>query len=153
MALSGVLVKQVIIKSDGDVFHDLFGNRPYHISEMTPDFIKGVDLHDGEWGIVGSVSVWNFTHDGKEKVAKQVIEEIDKEKKLVRYKVIGGEILEAYKSFFVTIHVDTKGEENVVTWTFHYEKLNESVDDPNSLMDLCLRITKDIENHHLAKSN
>ncbi|MFZ8461110.1 hypothetical protein ACO1MG_13980 [Staphylococcus aureus] len=30
-----------------------------------------------------------------------------------------------------------------------YEKLNENVEDPHTLMELCLHITKDIETHHL----
>ena len=153
MSLSGTLVKQVSIKSDGDVFHEIFRHRPHHISEMSPDNIKCVALHEGEWGTVGSVIVWDFFHDGKPKVAKEVIEAIDEEKKSVCFKVIGGDILEAYKTFLITVHVDTKGEENLVTWTFHYQKVNQNIEDPHSLMDFCLNVTKDIENHHLTKSN
>ncbi|CAI9296882.1 unnamed protein product [Lactuca saligna] len=153
MTLSGTLVNQVTIKSDGDVFHEIFRQRPHHISEMSPGCIKKVDLHEGEWGVVGSVIVWDFIHDGKAKVAKEVIEAIDEEKKSVCFKVIGGDILEAYKTFLITVHVDTNGEENIVTWTFHYEKLNENIDDPQTLMDFCLTVTKDIENHHLPKAN
>ncbi|KAF5793975.1 putative Bet v I/Major latex protein [Helianthus annuus] len=62
MTLSGTLVKQVTIKSDGDVFHETFRYRTHHISKMRPDNIKGVELHDGERGIVGSILVWNFFH-------------------------------------------------------------------------------------------
>ncbi|XP_076941302.1 kirola-like [Bidens hawaiensis] len=153
MPLSGTLVKQTTIKSDGDVFHEIFRHRPHHISEMSPNNIKGVNLHEGEWGTVGSVIVWDFFHDGKSKVCKEVIEAIDEEKKSVCFKVIGGDILEAYKTFLITVHVDTHGEENVVTWTFHYEKVNENIDDPDSLMEFCLNVTKDIETHHLPKSN
>ncbi|KAD2393561.1 hypothetical protein E3N88_40538 [Mikania micrantha] len=105
---------------------------------MSPGNIKGVDLHEGEWGTVGSVIVWNYFHDGKPKVAKEVIEAIDEEKKSVCFKVIGGDILEAYTKFLITVHVDTHGEENVVTWTFHYEKVNEKIEDPESLMEFCL---------------
>ncbi|PWA64306.1 kirola [Artemisia annua] len=152
MGLSGTLVKSITIQSDGDVFHEIFRDRPHHISDMSPGCIKGVDLHDGEWGKVGSIINWNFFHDGKEKVAKEVIEAIDEEKRLVCFKVIGGDILEAYKNFLITVHVDTHGEENVVTWTFHYEKLNENIPEPDSLMDFVLSVTKDIETHHLPKS-
>ncbi|XP_076903984.1 kirola-like [Bidens hawaiensis] len=153
MSLSGTLVKQTTIKSDGDVFHEIFRHRPHHISEMSPSNIKGCNLHEGEWGTVGSVLVWDFFHDGKHKVAKEVIEVIDEEKKSVCFKVIGGDILEAYKTFLITVHVDTHGEENVVTWTFHYEKVNENIGEPDSLMEFCLNVTKDIETHHLPKSN
>uniref|UniRef100_A0A3Q7FZ69 Bet v I/Major latex protein domain-containing protein n=1 Tax=Solanum lycopersicum TaxID=4081 RepID=A0A3Q7FZ69_SOLLC len=87
--------------------------------------------------------------DGKEKVAKEVIEEIDEEKKLVKFKVIGGDILEAYNSFYLTVHVETKGEDNLVTWILEYEKKNCNVPDPHTLMEFCLNVTKDIETHHL----
>ncbi|XP_071686057.1 kirola-like [Rutidosis leptorrhynchoides] len=150
MAQTGTLTKQITIKSDGDVFHEIFRYRPHHIADMSPEYIKGVDLHDGhEWGTVGSIITWNFFHDGKAKVAKEKIEAIDEAKKSVCFKVIGGDILEDYKNFLITVHVDTHGEENVVTWTFHYEKLNESVPNPDSLMDFVLSVTKDIEAHHL----
>ncbi|XP_071691442.1 kirola-like isoform X1 [Rutidosis leptorrhynchoides] len=150
MALSGIQTKQITVKSDGDVLYEIFRYRPHHIADMSPEYIKGVDLHDGhEWGTVGSIITWTFFHEGKPKVAKEKIEAVDDEKKSLCYKVIGGDILEAYKTFLITVHVDTNGEENVVTWTFNYEKLNESVPNPDSLMDFLLSMTKDIETHLL----
>uniref|UniRef100_M1ACY0 Bet v I allergen family protein n=1 Tax=Solanum tuberosum TaxID=4113 RepID=M1ACY0_SOLTU len=149
MSLEGKLVSEINIKCDGDVFHEIFRHRPHHISTMSSDKIQNVDIHEGEWGTVGSVIFWNFTHDGKEKVAKNVVEEIDEEKKLVKFKVTGGDILEDYNSFYLTVHVETKGEDNIVTWILEYEKRNCNVPDPHTLMELCLNITKDIETHHL----
>ncbi|CAK9154742.1 unnamed protein product [Ilex paraguariensis] len=110
MGLTGKLVGQTEIKSDGDVFHE-----------------------------------------GKKKVAKEIIEAIDEEKKLVTFKVTEGDLMELYKTFITTVHVDTKGESNMMTWTFKYEKLNENVEDPNTLMDMCINTTKDIETHHLQQ--
>ncbi|CAI9096012.1 OLC1v1032072C1 [Oldenlandia corymbosa var. corymbosa] len=143
------MVSSIEIKSDGDVFHEIFRDRPHHISNMSPTYIQGVDLHDGDWGKVGSIIFWNYTHDGKEKVAKEIIEAIDEAKKSVRFRVIEGDLMELYKSFVLTVHVDTVGENNLVTWTLEYEKQNESVPDPESLMEFCLQVTKDIETHHL----
>ncbi|KAL8463654.1 hypothetical protein ACS0TY_034343 [Phlomoides rotata] len=149
MGVSGKLVSTIDIKSDGDVFHEIFRERPHHISDMSPDYIKNVDLHDGEWGTVGSIIFWNYTHDGKECVAKEIIEGIDEEKKSVTFKVIEGDLLEVYDSFKLTVHVDTNGNDNMVTWTLEYVKKNEDAPDPQSLMDFCLAVTKDIETHHL----
>ncbi|KAF7132219.1 hypothetical protein RHSIM_Rhsim09G0094600 [Rhododendron simsii] len=149
MGLSGKMVRDVEIKSDGDVFHEIFRYRPHHTSTMSPGNIQNVDLHEGDWGTVGSVIFWNYTHDGKEKTAKEVIEAIDEEKKLVRFKVVEGDLLQLYKTFIFTVHVDTKGENNLVTWTLEYEKLNGDVEDPTTLMDFCIVVTKDIETHHL----
>ena len=91
------------------------------------------------------------TIDGKAKVAKQRIEAIDEEKKSVTLKVIEGDLLELYKSFVLSYQIETKGEDNLVTWTFDYEKVNENVEDPNTLMDFCINITKDIDTHHLQQ--
>ncbi|KAL7132271.1 hypothetical protein ABFS83_12G061400 [Erythranthe nasuta] len=152
MGLIGKLVSGTNIKSDGDVFHEIFRVRPHHISNMSPDVVQNVDLHDGEWGTVGSVIFWHYTHDGKECVAKDIIEAIDEEKRLVTFDMVEGDLMELYKTFKATVHVDTVGEDNLVTWTFDYEKLNEDVTEPHTLMDLCLKMTKDIESHHLTNA-
>ncbi|KAM7463432.1 hypothetical protein LguiA_031553 [Lonicera macranthoides] len=150
MVLTGNLVGQTEIKSDGDVFHELFRDKPHQISTIAPTHIQGCDVHEGEFGKVGSVLFWNYFHDGKKKVAKEVIEAIDEEKKSVTFNVIEGDLKQLYKTMKITVHVDTNGENNLVTWTFDYEKLNETVPDPKTLMDFCLDITKAIETHHLT---
>ncbi|KAL2546173.1 MLP-like protein [Forsythia ovata] len=153
MGLTGKLVSTVDIKSDGDVFHEIFRERPHHISGMSPANIQKCDLHDGQWGTVGSVIYWNYTHDGKDRVAKEIIEAVDEEKKSVTFKVIEGDLMELYNTFKLIVHVDTTGDDNLVTWTLEYEKKNENIPDPNTLMNFCLAVTKDIETHHLAKPN
>ncbi|KAL7132308.1 hypothetical protein ABFS83_12G064600 [Erythranthe nasuta] len=152
MGLSGKLVSKVDIKSEGDVFHEIFRERPHHISDMSPDHIQSCDLHDGQWGTVGSTVYFNYTHDGKERVAKEIIEAIDEENKSVTYKVIEGDLMELYKTFKLTAHVDTTGEDNVVTWTFEYEKMSDDIPDPHTLMDFCLAMTKNIDSHHQSNN-
>ncbi|CAK9152124.1 unnamed protein product [Ilex paraguariensis] len=144
----GKLVSETEIKSDGDVFHEIFRYRPHHVFNMSP-IVQGCDLIEGEFGTVGSVIRWRYTHDGKKKVAKQIIQAIDEEKKSVTFKMIEGDLMKLYNTFIITVHVDTKGESNLVTWTTEYEKLNESVEDPNTLMNMFVSLTKDIEAHHL----
>jgi len=61
MSLEGKLISEINIKSDGDVFHEIFRHRPHHISNMC-DKIQNVDIHEGEWGTVGSFISWYFTH-------------------------------------------------------------------------------------------
>ncbi|KAK2977747.1 hypothetical protein RJ640_022610 [Escallonia rubra] len=87
--------------------------------------------------------------NGKAKVAKEVIDGVDEKNKTVIFRVIEGDLLELYKSFVATLHVDTTGQNNLVTWTFEYEKRSEDVEDPNTLMDFVIKLTKDIETHHL----
>ena len=87
--------------------------------------------------------------DGKDRVAKEIIEAIDEENKSVTFKVIEGDLMEHYKEIKLTVHVDTKGEDNLVTWTIEYEKVKDDTADPHTLMEFCLHVTKDIETHHL----
>lgn len=82
-------------------------------------------------------------------MAKEIVEVIDEANKLVKFKVIEGDLMEIYNTFYFIVHVDTKGENNIVTWTLEYEKKNPTVPDPETLMELVIHITKDIETHHL----
>nr|ACH72969.1 major latex-like protein [Panax ginseng]4REH_A Chain A, Major latex-like protein [Panax ginseng]4REI_A Chain A, Major latex-like protein [Panax ginseng]4REJ_A Chain A, Major latex-like protein [Panax ginseng] len=151
MGLTGKLICQTGIKSDGDVFHELFGTRPHHVPNITPANIQGCDLHEGEFGKVGSVVIWNYSIDGNAMIAKEEIVAIDEEDKSVTFKVVEGHLFEEFKSIVFSVHVDTKGEDNLVTWSIDYEKLNESVKDPTSYLDFLLSVTRDIEAHHLPK--
>lgn len=62
MGLHGKLTAEIEYKSGGDVFHELFRFKPHHISNMSPNIVQGCELHEGEWGTVGSKIFWNYTH-------------------------------------------------------------------------------------------
>ncbi|KAK3004197.1 hypothetical protein RJ639_018603, partial [Escallonia herrerae] len=174
----GKIVSQTEIKSDGDVFHELWRSRLHHITNISPDKIQGCELHEGDWGTVGSVIFWKYFHtllsslmlslhsgaldmmaifilfsceiiDGKAKVAKDVIDELDEKNKTVILRVIEGDLLELYKSFVITVHVATKDENTLVTWTLEYEKRSDDVENPNTSMDFVVKVPNDIETHHL----
>ncbi|MGD7407609.1 MLP family protein, partial [Ralstonia pseudosolanacearum] len=119
---------------------------------ISPGIGQGCDLHEGEFGHVGSIICWTYTHDGKEKKAKEVIQAIDEEKKLIQFKMIEGDVMELYKDFVITIHFETNGGSDLVTCTFEYEMLNEDVEHPISLLSLFIDLTKDIETHHASKT-
>ncbi|KAI7729837.1 hypothetical protein M8C21_003519 [Ambrosia artemisiifolia] len=149
MALSGKRVAQIEIKSKGDVFHDLWKANPHHIPNLSPTLVQNCQTHNGETGTVGSVLHWNYFHDGKDCVAKTKILAIDEENKSINFQFVDGDFLKLYKSFYVYLHVDTKGSKHVVTWTVEYEKLSPNVPDPDTFMDFYKRLTKDIETNHL----
>ncbi|KAK4433006.1 MLP-like protein 28 [Sesamum alatum] len=151
MGLTGKLVAATEFKAGGDVFHELFGHKPHHVSTTSPDKVQGCDLHEGEFGQVGSIICWKYTHDGKEKIAKQHIQTIDEEKKLIEFKMLEGDLMEEYKTFLITLHIETKGDIDLVTWTLEYEMLNEDVEHPISLLSFFIDLTKDIETHHIGK--
>ncbi|XP_051149284.1 MLP-like protein 34 [Andrographis paniculata] len=152
MGLFGKLSATIEIKSNGDLFHDLWRHNPHQVSGITPDKIQSCDLHDGDWGTHGSTIFWKYKHDGKEKVAKEIVE-VDEEKKCVTMKVVEGDLLDLYKTFTAHVRVDTGNgaSSHFVTWEFEYEKLNDDVEDPISLLQLLIQMTKEIDSHHLEK--
>ncbi|XP_021738096.1 MLP-like protein 31 [Chenopodium quinoa] len=149
MGVLGKMEVELDIKSSGDVFHELFGNKPHHISNITPHKIHSCDVHEGEFGKPNSVIFWNYSVDGEKCEAKVVVEAIDEKSKLVRFKVIEGSILKEYKSFVVTLEVVDRGAITAVKWAVEFEKFEDFGPYPVKLMDFIIGMTRDIEAHHL----
>ncbi|KAL5553450.1 hypothetical protein UlMin_040851 [Ulmus minor] len=149
--LIGKLETDVEIKASATKFHDIFMKRPHHISNASSHRIQGCELHEGEWGTVGSVIYWNYHHDGKPSVAKEVVEAVDEEKNLITFKVIEGDLMDHYNSFKLTIQATPKseGEGCVVHWILEYEKKHGEIVDPHTLLEFVAEVSKDLEEHLL----
>ncbi|XP_019160143.1 PREDICTED: kirola-like [Ipomoea nil] len=147
MGLKGKVVGQVEISFHGDIYHEIFRERPHHL----PSMCSAIHSIEGQGGTVGSTITLIFTHEGKTKMAEDVIEAIDDEKKLVKFRVVKGDILESYKSFSLTCQVHSNDDDHFVTWTLEYEKLSEEIPEPLSYLQTILDITKEMEDHHAKK--
>ncbi|KAG9146166.1 hypothetical protein Leryth_007875 [Lithospermum erythrorhizon] len=79
--------------------------------------------------------------DGKKNTARELIEAIDEENQIVKLRVIDGELKQQYKDMLVTIQVEDHGDKHLVTWIMEYEKLNENIPDPVTLVELAIEIT------------
>ncbi|KAF3631308.1 putative MLP-like protein 34-like isoform X2 [Capsicum annuum] len=151
MGLKGKLISQTEIKGCKDLFHEMFRHKPHQLPNVVPQTIQAVDLHEGDWGTVGSVVNWNYTLEGKEKVVKVVIEDIDEEKRLVTFKAFEGNLIEEYKTFKATVHIESEGENSLVIWTVEYEKQNEDDPEPFCYLQLAVNLTKDVDAHHIKQ--
>ncbi|KAH7570942.1 hypothetical protein ACOSP7_019499 [Xanthoceras sorbifolium] len=147
MSLTGQLVTDIEIKAPADKFHEVFSCRPHHMSNVTPEHIQGCDLHEGEWGKVGSIIFWNYMHDGVAETAKQVIEAIDDENYSTTFRMIEGHLLDKYKIFDITVQATPKDGGSLVHWTLKYEKLSEDVSEPKGILQLVTNMTKDLDAH------
>ncbi|KAL0003971.1 hypothetical protein SO802_011532 [Lithocarpus litseifolius] len=147
MSLFGKVEADVEIKAPAEKFHEIISCRPHHISNVSPGKIQGCALHEGEWGNEGSVINWDYVQDGKAKVAKEIIEAIDKKNNSVTFKVIEGDLMEEDKNIKSTIQATPKGEGSLVHWTIEYEKLHENIVEPNTLLQLVLDLSKDLDAH------
>nr|XP_018623925.1 MLP-like protein 28 [Nicotiana tomentosiformis] len=145
MGVKGKLIASVEVKCGGHLVHDIIHTNTHHLPNICPGKLNGFEIHEGGTVKVGSVVIWKYNDDGKDKIAKQVIEAIDHQKKSITWKVIGGDLLELYNSFTII----SSNDHQWTTWTFVYEKKTEDVPEPLVLLGLALGVTKDIECHLL----
>ncbi|KAL0337381.1 UNVERIFIED_CONTAM: MLP-like protein 34 [Sesamum calycinum] len=141
------LIAQVAFKAGGDVFHHLVGSKPQHLANVTPGKIQACDLHHGNYGTDGAVIQWKYILDGKEQTAKQLLYEVDDANKQLSFKMLEGNLLELYKNMIITIHVETKGGVDFITWTISYELINPDNPHPLSLLNFFIEFTKEVEAH------
>lgn len=69
----------------------------------------------------------------------------------MEFKMIGGDLMEEFKTFLITCHIETKGGLDLVTWTLEYEMLHPNVVHPTSFLAYFIEVTKDVEAYHDPK--
>ena len=69
-----------------------------------------------------------------------------KKKNMIKFRVIEGDLMKEFKSFLFTIRVTPKqgGLGGVVKWNT-YERIDESVAHPESLLQVGVKMAKDID--------
>ncbi|KAL4363434.1 hypothetical protein GQ457_04G009870 [Hibiscus cannabinus] len=154
LALTGKLEADVEIKASPEQFYDMVANKPHLVPHACNDKVQGCDLHEGEWGKVGTIIIRRYVLDGKAKQTKEVIEALDPDKKLIIAKVMEGDVMEEYKSFLLSIQVSprSEGSGSVVHLTLEYEKLHQGIDHPQTMLQLIKDVSNDID-AHLTKPN
>ncbi|VVA94859.1 unnamed protein product [Arabis nemorensis] len=142
-SLVGILETTVELKSSPEKFHDILNGRPHHVPNASPSNIQGAELQEGEMGQV----------DGEAKVLKQRIESIDPENNRATYRILEGDVMNKYKSFVVTFQVTPKEGEpgSIAHWHFEYEKINEEVAHPETLLQFAVEVSKEIDAHLLSE--
>ncbi|XP_062111038.1 MLP-like protein 43 [Humulus lupulus] len=146
--LCGKLETNVEIKAPAEKFYHIFKHTPHNVHNLTENF-HGCEVHEGEWGTEGSIICWDYFHDGKRMVSKQIVEAIDDEKNSITFKCIEGDLMEHYKNFNIILVVTPKaeGEGSVVHWCFDYEKHHGEIIDPHTLIELANEVTNDLASH------
>ncbi|KAF7827620.1 MLP-like protein 28 [Senna tora] len=146
MSHLGKVETDVHINASAEKFHELMSSKTHHIGNVS-SVVNSVEMHEGDWGKVGSILLWNYAQDGKACVAKAILEAIDPAKNLITFKVKEGDLLDHYKSFKATIQVSPKEKGSVVHWTFEYEKLHGQIPNPHSLMQVAATMSREMDAH------
>ncbi|KAM3239375.1 hypothetical protein P3L10_014409 [Capsicum annuum] len=89
-----------------------------------------------------------ITLKGK-KNSKQIIEGIDEGKKVIRFKEFEGDLVDKYDNWKATLHMEQKGEIDLVCWRMEYERPNENAPELINLLDFIVGMTKAIDDHHV----
>uniref|UniRef100_A0A1J3CSY7 MLP-like protein 28 n=1 Tax=Noccaea caerulescens TaxID=107243 RepID=A0A1J3CSY7_NOCCA len=152
-SLVGIVETTVELKSSSEKFHDMLVGRPHNLSDASPSNLQGCELHEGEIGQVGAVLLWNYVHDGEAKVMKHRMESVEPEKNRVTYRVLEGDVMNEYKSFLITFQVTPKEGEpgSIAHWHFEYEKINDEVAHPETLLQLAVEVSKEMDEHLLSE--
>ncbi|XVE92013.1 hypothetical protein REPUB_Repub01dG0060600 [Reevesia pubescens] len=160
-SLTGKMEASVEIKASAEMFHDLMFNRPHHVSNACPDKVQACDLHYGGWGKHGSIVCWSYFHgkiqrynqeielaDGKAKIAKNLVT-FDPKTNTISHRVLEGDLAEEYKNFIAHIQAtpSAKGKGSVVHLVVEYEKLNENVPNPDSMVEFLIGMFKAMGSH------
>ncbi|KAH7516330.1 hypothetical protein FEM48_Zijuj10G0123600 [Ziziphus jujuba var. spinosa] len=148
-SLVGKLETNIEIKAAASKFHEIF-KHPHRISNISPNFVQSCELLQGQWGTEGSVIFWKYFLDGKHSVSKELMEVVDDKNKSLTFKVIEGDLLKHYKNFKFILKTTPKGSDqqgSVVQWTLEYEKPHNGIVDPHSMIQVLIKVSKDIDIH------
>ncbi|XP_042051184.1 MLP-like protein 31 [Salvia splendens] len=64
------LIAQLAFKAGGHVFHQLASLNPRHFIKATPTHIQECKLHQGDYGVNGSVIEWSYTVGGETRASR-----------------------------------------------------------------------------------
>lgn len=87
--------------------------------------------------------------DGKNCVAKDIVEAVDEENKSITFKIIEGHLLQEFKTFKITVQTSSSAEETRVCWTLEYEKLHKDILPPVKLLEFVIHLSEDIDSHFI----
>nr|XP_007148875.1 hypothetical protein PHAVU_005G021600g [Phaseolus vulgaris]ESW20869.1 hypothetical protein PHAVU_005G021600g [Phaseolus vulgaris] len=118
---------KIHIKASAKQFYDVFCNRPHHIANMSPQKVKSIQIHKGEWGTEGSIISWNYTHEG--------------------------DLLEHYKSFKFNLQVTPKKNGSVMQFAMEFEKQENHIPDPHNFMQWGVELSKNIDTQLIKEHN
>ncbi|KAF8109970.1 hypothetical protein N665_0089s0088 [Sinapis alba] len=152
-SLQGEAEVDVEIKAPATKFFHMLAVRPQDISKASPEIVQECSVQGGEMARVGSLMTWNYVLDGKPNVVKQRIEAVDSKKNMIKLKVIEGDITKEFKSFVVTMQVTPKqgGPGGVAKLNLKYERIDENVTHPETLVQTTVKMFKDMDEMLMLK--
>ncbi|XP_026447460.1 uncharacterized protein LOC113347984 isoform X1 [Papaver somniferum] len=171
----------VEFRSSADMFWETLKTWSSILPEVLPETYKSIEvIEDMNGEKNGSVTLWKMNPSTLVEGAPVMMEEMKKLEKLdeltktITYSVIGGDLLNLYKSYEPQVTVtpridvctkngdgnivdeqDDKDEKSggIVKWSVKYEKVNEMVPEPYMIKDMIYKTMLKLDEYILSKGN
>ncbi|KAJ4881419.1 hypothetical protein Bca4012_056067 [Brassica carinata] len=154
MGLTGVLHVEVEVKSPAEKFWVALGDGINLFPKEFPKDYKTMQVLAGDGNSPGSIRLIIYGEGSTlVKVSAERIEAVDLENKSMTYSIIGGEMLEYYKTFKGTITVTPKGGGSILKWSAEFEKTGHEIEDPHVIKDFAVKNFKEIDEYLLKQSS
>ncbi|KAL3501890.1 hypothetical protein ACH5RR_036339 [Cinchona calisaya] len=142
--LSGKLVAEIELKSDGDEYFHSFGGKAHQLPDLVNHQINSIDVHEGDWKTEGSLKLWTYVIDGKVEVFQERLK-IDEETKTINAVAVDGDCMKHYKNYVVTLQVISRDGSSFAKFSIEYEKLNENEPTPTKYLEWLVHTGKDVD--------
>ncbi|AEE30466.1 Bet v I/Major latex protein [Arabidopsis suecica] len=154
MGLSGVLHVEVEVKSPAEKFWVALGDGINLFPKAFPNDYKTIQVLAGDGNAPGSIRLITYGEGSPlVKISAERIEAVDLENKSMSYSIIGGEMLEYYKTFKGTITVIPKDGGSLLKWSGEFEKTAHEIDDPHVIKDFAVKNFKEIDEYLLKQTS
>ncbi|CAM0904285.1 unnamed protein product [Alopecurus aequalis] len=121
--------------------------------KIFPEQYKSIETVEGDGKSAGTVRLLKYTEVVPfVTFAKEKVEVVDDEKKMVTYSVVDGELTSLYPTFRLTVQVTPsakEGEGAVVSWTMDFDKASDQVPDPDVIKETAAKTFHDLDEYLL----
>ncbi|CAH9126503.1 unnamed protein product [Cuscuta epithymum] len=150
--ISGKLSVEVEVKAHADKMWEALRDFIFIYPKAFPNDYESVEVLEGDGIVVGSVRLINYGEGSPiVKVSKERIEVVDPSNRTFAYSIIGGDLLEYYKSFKAHVTVVPKEEGgSLLQWSCLYEKASHEIPDPSAIQTFAEKNFKELD-EYLAK--
>jgi len=150
MELAGKIEVDVEVKAAPELYWNSIRDSTIIFPKAFPQQYKSIEVLEGDGKAVGSERLFTYAEAVPlVRVSKERIDEVDEEKRMVAYSVIGGDLLEVYKHFRARLVVEKKEEGSLVKWSCEYERAKEEVPPPDLLIEFALSNFRELDEYLL----
>ncbi|KAI3897235.1 hypothetical protein MKX03_032426 [Papaver bracteatum] len=143
--LAGKLVTELEVNCNADKYYEIWKHHE-DIPNAMPHIYTGVKVVEGHGTTSGCIKQWDYT--AKQSLSRRQRTYTD-ETRTIHHSAVGGDIMNDYKRFDVTLLVNPKanGRGSIASCTIDYEKGNEDSPVPIGYLSFFQKNIEDLNSH------